>query len=106
VETVGSWNEVFPRLSFDTFFKSKGVDYRGEEVRLAQRITWETISPAMPPEVGGVSLLDFCSLGTRHYVENFSSYLVPPEKRFLGRPPLVMVDDSEWASVCEGLLAR
>ena len=106
VETVGSWNEVFPRLSFDTFFKSKGVDYRGEEVRLAQRITWETISPAMPPEVGGVSLLDFCSLGTRHYVENFSNYLVPPEKRFLGRPPLVMVDDSDWASVCEGLLAR
>ena len=104
VEYVGEWNEVFPDISFDTFFKTKGVDYRGEEVKIAQRFTWETISPALPPEVGGVSLLDFCTLGTRHYVKNFADYLVPPEKMHLGRPPLVMVDDCDWEAVVTGLV--
>ena len=104
VEAVGGWSEPFPRISFDIFFNSKGVDYRGEEVKMAKRFCWESISPALPPEVGGVSLVDFCILGTKHYVENFSEYLVPPEKRFLGRPPLVMVDDDDWESVVTGLV--
>ena len=104
VESVGSWGESFPKISFDKFFKSKGVDYRGEEVKIAQRISWETISPALPPEVGGVSLLDCCTLGTKHFVQHFSEYLVPPEKRFLGRPPLVMVDEKDWAAVVTGLV--
>ena len=62
---------------FDAFFKAKGVDYRGEEVKIAQRFSWSSISPALPPEVGGVSLRDFCTLGTRYYVENFGEFLAP-----------------------------
>ena len=56
---------VLPPLTLMLFFLSKGVDYRGEEVKVAQRICWDSISPAFPPEVGGVSLLDFCTLGTK-----------------------------------------
>eukprot|EP00435_Cladocopium_sp_Y103_P019508 s2655_g4.t1 len=104
VDSMGSWDECFPPINFDIFFRSKGIDYRGEEVRVAQRFSWRSISPALPPEVGGVSLLDFCTLGTRFYVENFSAFLVPVEKQFLGRLPSVMVQDSDWSEICQGLI--
>ena len=104
VDAVSSWDDVFQELSFDSFFKSKGVDYRGEEVKIAQGFSWLSISPAMPPEVGGVRLIDFCTLGTRFYVEHFEDFLVPPEKRCLGRPPKVMVKDEDWYEVVQGLV--
>ena len=104
VDAMGSWDECFTPVNFDAFFLSKGVDYRGEEVKVAQRICWDSISPAFPPEVGGVSLLDFCTLGTKFYVEHFPDFLVPPEKQFLGKTPTVMVRDGDWGSVCKGLL--
>lgn len=106
VEAMGKWDEKFPKINFDIFFRSKGVDYRGEEVKVAQRFSWSSISPAMPPEVGGVALLDFCSMGTKFYVEHFPEFLVPPDKRFLGRPPTVMVADGDWVEVCRGLIQR
>lgn len=104
VENMGRWEDFFTPINFDIFFRSKGVDYRGEEVKIAQRFSWKSISPALPPEVGGVSLIDFCTLGTKFYVENFPKFLVPPEKQFLGRSPTVMVKDEDWFSVCEGLI--
>ena len=104
VDDMAMWNDVFPPLDFDVFFRAKGVDYRGKEVRVAQRISWESISPALPPEVGSVSFSEFCTLGTKYYVDNFEEFLVPPEKRFLGRPPSVMVDKEDWFDVCSGLI--
>ena len=104
VDSLGLWDGTFPRIDFDIFFRSKGVDYRGEEVKVAQRVSWASLSPAIPPEVGGVNLVDFCSLGTKYYVENFSEFLVPPEKRWLGRAPTVMIQDCDWKEVCEGLI--
>ena len=106
VEDMGNWTEKFPKINFDIFFRSKGVDYRGEEVRVAQRFSWTSISPAMPPEVGGVELLDFCTLGTKFYIQNFPDFLVPADKQFLGRAPTVMVGDDDWLEVCRGLLDR
>eukprot|EP00435_Cladocopium_sp_Y103_P007936 s2109_g2.t1 len=103
VEAMVKWDVVFPRINFDVFFRSKGVDYRGEEVKVAQQFSWETISPALPPEVGGVSLVDFCTLGTRYYIEHFPEFLVPPEKQHLGRSPTVMVGKDDWLEVCRGL---
>ena len=104
VESMESWNEFYPKIDFGIFFRSKGVDYRGEEVKIAQRVSWASLSPAIPPEVGGVDLVDFCTLGTKHYVENFGEFLVPPEKQWLGRPPAVMIEDCNWKEVCEGLV--
>ena len=100
VDEVGSWVDIFDTLSFDTFFQSKGVDYRGEEVKVPQRFSWTSLKPAMPPEVGSVILADFCTLGTKYYVEKFSDFLVPPEKRFMGRAPSVMVREEDWFEVC------
>lgn len=104
VDGMGNWSEVFPVITFDIFFRSKGVDYRGEEVKVAQRFSWGSISPALPPEVGGVSLVDFSTLGTKHYILNFPEFLVPEEKRFLGKPPSVMVNKEDWFDVCRGLV--
>ena len=104
VDSMGSWVECFPAINFDIFFRSKGIDYRGEEVRVAQRFSWRSISPALPPEVGGVSLLDFCTLGTKFYIENFQEFLVPVEKQFLGRTPTVMALDADWFDICQGLI--
>ena len=106
VDSMGDWVVVFPPINFDIFFRAKGIDYRGEEVKIAQRISWLSIAPALPPEVGGVSLLDYCSLGTKYYIENFSEFLVPPEKQFLGRLPTVMVREADWMSLCQGLIER
>ena len=106
IKSVEFWNrldDVFPVMNFDVFFRAKGVDYR-EEVKVAQRFSWASISPALPPEVGGVSLVDFCTLGTKYYVQNFEEFLVPPEKRFLGRKPTVMVREDDWFDVCKGLI--
>ena len=105
VEFVDSWTESFGGLSF-VFFKSKGVDYRGEEVKVAQSFSWESILPALPQEVGRLCLVDFCSQGTRHYVENFPSYLLPEPEQLLGKPPRVMVFEESWLDVCRGLVKR
>ena len=66
------WSEVFPDICFDIFFRSKGVDYRGEEVKVAQKFCWASIAPALPPEVGGVSLVDFCYIGHKVLYPKFS----------------------------------
>ena len=50
--------------------------------------------------------MDFCSLGTKYYIENFSEFLAPPEKQFLGRLPTVMVREADWMSLCQGLIER
>ena len=104
VDSFSGWDVRFENFGFDIFFRSKGVDYRGEEVRVAQRFSWSSISPALPPEVGGVQLVDFCSLGTKYYVEHFKEYLVPPEKQWLGRSPSVMALDEDWFDICQGLI--
>ena len=104
IDDMSLWDDVFVDLSFDTFFQSKGVDYRGEEVKTAQRFSWTSLKPAMPPEVGSVRLVDFCTLGTKNYVENFPDFLVPPEKRWMGRTPCVMVNEEDWFEVCQGLI--
>ena len=104
VETACNWGATFEDIGFDIFFRSKGVDYRGEEVKVAQRFSWSSISPALPPEVGSVELKDFCTLGTKFYIERFEDFLVPPEKRWLGRTPTVMALDDDWAEICEGLV--
>lgn len=106
VDGMQGWSEVFPDICFDIFFRSKGVDYRGEEVKVAQKFCWASIAPALPPEVGGVSLVDFATLGTRFYIQNFPDFLVPPEKRFLGRAPTVMINNEDWFEVCRGLVER
>ena len=91
-------------FDWGTFFKSKSVDYRGEEVKEACRFCWDNISPALPKEIGVVALEDACSLGARHYVLHFEQYLKPESEWGEIKSPKVMVEDRDWPGVCRGLL--
>ena len=91
-------------IDFDCFFRSKGVDYSGEEVKVAQFFCWEAIEASFPLEVGKLDLVSFCTLGVRHYVEHFEEFLLPVELQQIGRAPRVMVAQEHWFTVCQGLL--
>eukprot|EP00438_Fugacium_kawagutii_P002167 Skav228801 [mRNA] locus=scaffold359:83300:86560:+ [translate_table: standard] len=100
----GLMSEVIPRISFSDFFASRGVDYAGEEVKLAKQVTWEGIRLSLPEQVGSLDIRDFCSDGVLHFVNDFERFLVPPEMRRVGKAPRVMVDDVQWPLVAQGLV--
>lgn len=91
-------------LSWSDFFSVKGVDYKGDEVKVGRWFEWSNVSPALPGEIGKVPLEDVCSLGCKHYVLHFDDYLKPPSEWHLVRAPRVMVHDSSWGAVCSGLV--
>eukprot|EP00438_Fugacium_kawagutii_P022277 Skav211451 [mRNA] locus=scaffold1591:605464:608010:- [translate_table: standard] len=95
---------VVPSLDFDEFFRSRTVDYSGEEVKLARKISWEEIEPSLPSQVGMVDLRDFCDEGMRHYIDNFRDFLVPSDEMVIGKTPDVMVKEGQWFQVAQGLL--
>ena len=101
---VCNWELAVTPANWEDFFSAKGVDYRGEEVLTAQPIQWENLAPALPSEVGSVDLREVVTQGSRHYVENFSEYLLPEEDQVYTRPPKVHVSPENWDAVCEGLL--
>ena len=89
---------------WDTFFSIRSVDYKGDEVRVARSFCWANIAPALPKEVGKVPLVDLCSHGSKHYVENFDLYLKPKQEWKLPKAPRVMIEEKHWAEICSGLV--
>ena len=63
---------AFEKLSWKDFLRVRSVDYKGEEVKTAQRTSWSHVSPALPQEVG----TDVVSGGCLHCVKNFTQYLL------------------------------
>ena len=98
--------EPFPDLDFKEFFRSKKIDYSGEEIKVAKPLKWESISPSLPDEVGMLDLLDFCEGGVRHFVANFEEHLLPELDRPYCKPPRVMVSDDDWGPLARGLVSR
>ena len=98
------WSDTVPPRSFEELFSIKGVDYRGEEIKLARSFNWKSISAAFPDEVGSLAIEQFCTGGCRNYIEDFETFLLPQEQQRLGRPPRTMVAESDWPEVCAGLL--
>jgi hypothetical protein len=95
-----------PAVTWGEFFKSRGVDYKGDEILTAQSMQWENVRGALPSEVGGVRLEDVVELGSRHYVADFESYLLPTEAQQYTRPPRVLVPPDQWETFCNELLSR
>eukprot|EP00438_Fugacium_kawagutii_P030090 Skav228179 [mRNA] locus=scaffold3933:199068:202658:+ [translate_table: standard] len=95
---------VVEEVSWSDYFSVRSIDYKGEEVRVARWFSWDNVAPALPLEVGRVPLQEVCTLGCRHYVENFGDYLKPPSQWETPVAPRVMVEDSEWGRVCTGLV--
>ena len=95
---------ILPSFDWGSFFKTRSVDYLGDEVKVAQYFSWKNVSPALPEEVGRVPLADVCTMGAKHYVMNFGDFIKPREEWDLKKAPKVMVEDSDWAEVCQGLV--
>eukprot|EP00438_Fugacium_kawagutii_P026600 Skav213726 [mRNA] locus=scaffold2563:64713:68294:+ [translate_table: standard] len=91
-------------LPWTDFFRIRGVDYRGEEVKVARRFQWENIRGALPAEVGAIPLSDVCTHGSKFYVEHFDLYLKPQAEWGDIPTPRVMVSDEHWGAVCTGLV--
>ena len=99
--------EKLPNISFNQFFRSKGVDYHGEEVHVAKRVVWESILPSLPDQVGTLDIRDFCEAGVLYYVTHFEEFLLPEEDQTVGKTPSVMVDNQEeWEKVAIGLVEK
>lgn len=98
------WTERIPQDGFSQLFDVKGVDYRGEEIKLARAFNWTCIASALPKEVGTLNLADFCSGGCRYYVESFEEFLLPMDQQVIGRAPRVLVHEDDWLEVCSGLI--
>lgn len=102
---VSSWETVQAPGDWESFFQTKSIDYKGEEVLTAQPIQWENIAPALPKEVGSVELSQVVEEGCLHYVQNFTDFLVPEEDQIYTKPPKVHVPSQSWPGVVEGLLS-
>ena len=104
VASVGEWSATFGELSWESFFRSRGVDYTGEEVASAKYTSWNNLRSAIPSQVGTVELASVLDGGCHHYVTHFEEYLLPCQDQEFTKAPRVMVYDSEWDQVCQGLL--
>ena len=99
------WDVTLGNLDFADFFAKRGVTYDGEEVRVAQTLTWEGVRSSLPDEVGQLDLRDFCTQGTLHYLEHFEEHLIDSSDLPCPKAPRVMVGD-DWPSICEGLIKK
>ena len=91
-------------MNFKEFFTTKGIDYSGEEVRVARSFQWKMV--AFPEGVGSLDLEAFCEGGAKSYVADFERFLLPPQDQCLGKMPATMVSQEHWAEVCLGLIER
>lgn len=105
-ERICAWKEPLPTVSWEDFFRTRGVDYKGDEILTAQSMQWENIAPALPAEVGEVPINDVVELGSLHYVTHFEEYLLPVEEQQYTKPPRVLVPPEHWETFCKNLIAR
>ena len=104
VERFRGMDGVLESFSWPSFFSTRGVDYKGDEVKTAKYFEWKNIAPALPEEIGRVPLEQVCTLGAQHYVENFDSFIKDPSEWDIPKSPRVMVPDDQWGDVCTGLV--
>ena len=104
VERFRGMDGVLESFSWPSFFSTRGVDYKGDEVKTAKYFAWKNIAPALPEEIGRVPLEQVCTLGAQHYVENFDSFIKDPSEWDIPKSPRVMVPDDQWGDVCTGLV--
>ena len=97
---------ALPEMTWEDYLRVKTIDYKGDEVKVAQMTSWSNLKSALPAEVGTVPLESVVSRGSQHYVLNFDSYLIPEVDQVHTKPPRVMVPDGEREDLCRGLLTK
>ena len=98
--------EDLTHVDFNSYFQFKGVDYQGEEVQVAKRIRWESVSLSLPEQVGTLDIREFCAGGVLHYINHFEEFLLPDHEQIIGKTPSVMVEPGEWEQVATGLVEK
>ena len=99
-----SWESHFPCMDWNSFFKTRKIDYAGDEVLVAKGFEWANVAPAIPEEVAMVDIREVVRDGCLHYITHFTEYLLPKESQTYTKPPKVMVSSEAWPGVCQGLL--
>ena len=105
IHRLGDVTETVEDFDWVQFFRSRTIDYQGDEIKTAKTFSWGNIGPALPREIGVVALKDLCEAGCKHYVENFPSYLKSPEEWPKVKSSRVMVRDSDWGEICRNLVS-
>ena len=100
------WTDEMPSFNWSDFFRTRGIDYKGEEILSAKAMRWENVESALPDEVGDVALEEVVEKGSRHYVLNFDQYLLAEEDQTYIKPPRVLVPAEHWESFCKSLLDK
>ena len=106
VRESGIVGEQLPKIDFPKFFATRKIDYHGEEVQVAKKISWESICPSLPEQVGTLDVRHFCEGGVLHFIDHIEDYLLPIEDQHIGKTPSVMVEQGEWEQVATGLVER
>eukprot|EP00438_Fugacium_kawagutii_P001024 Skav205832 [mRNA] locus=scaffold160:183177:189242:- [translate_table: standard] len=97
-------DEPLQEFSFSEFFKTKSLDYMGDEIKVAKSIVWEGVAASLPSQVGSLDIRDFCTGGVLHYINHVDEYLLPLDGQLLGKTPKTMVADGERYKVAHGLV--
>ena len=105
VKRISALEGTLEPFDWGQFFMTRGIDYKGDEVKTAREFCWQNIAPALPREIGRVPLSEVCTLGARHYVENLDLYIRPKERWVIQKAPRVMVSPADWPEVCSGLVS-
>ena len=100
-------DEPLPDINFTSFSSQRGLDYSGDEVRLAQPIAWKSLQPSLPPEVGCLDICDFCYGEVAHVVSHIDEMVLSIENQVRLKPPPVMIQGDGWGEeVACGLVKR
>ena len=99
-------SEPLPALDFGSFFSQRGLDYTGEEVRLAQRISWPSVEASLPPEAGSLDIREFCTGGVLHFINHIEETILPCELQQPMKCPSVMVCEGDWEILSHGLVEK
>ena len=59
--------ETTAGFEWEEFFRTRTIDYKGDEVKTALRFNWSNIKPALPREIGVAQLTEICEQGCRHH---------------------------------------
>lgn len=105
VSRICSISGAVEAFDWSGFFRTRTVDYQGDEVKVARSFCWGNIAPALPEEIGRVPLSDICTLGCKYYVDHFDLFVKPRDQWPNIKKPKVMVSDPDWAEVCTGLVS-
>ena len=98
--------EKVPMLDFQEFFSHRGIDYEGDEIKVAKSVTWDGIQASLPKEVASLDVRDFCEGGVLYYINHFEEFMIPLENQIVGATPKTMVTDQEWPKVARGLVEQ